>query len=79
MKTDKLIMIVPPLGLMAFFVLLVVAAACIDSIGIVSSPHVSTIITCPDGSPKHVVIPVDCLETCGVHLPAEKEIEKNGR
>jgi len=42
-------------------------------------PTVSATAICPDGSPVHLVIPVDCFETCGVNLPAEKELESHER
>ncbi len=42
-------------------------------------PSVYGTAICPDGSPVHLVIPVDCLETCGVNLPTEKELESHGR
>lgn len=42
-------------------------------------PSVSATAICPDGSAVHVVIPVDCFETCGTNLPAEKELENYER
>ena len=57
------------------FALVITLAAVSDGITLSSSPRVSTTVSCPDGTPIHVVIPVDCYETCGVNLPAESEIK----
>jgi hypothetical protein len=48
-------------------------------VGLDIGPTVPATAICPDGSPVHLVIPVDCLETCGVNLPAEKELENHER
>lgn len=57
---------------------LVIIAVTLD-VSLVLGPSVSGTAICPDGSPVHLVIPVDCLETCGVNLPAEKELESHER
>jgi len=42
-----------------------------------TDPNVVTVVYpafCPDGTITQVIVPVDCLETCGVELAAEATV-----
>ena len=67
---EKHVMII--VGLTILFIGAIVAFAMLH-VNEVSSPSVVWTAICPGGDIITVYVPVDCVETCGVELPAERE------